>query len=219
MKNAIVKRNVLFWGKYGVQLTGILLGFTVLYGFLFNMGGDIGKFWETAHFYGLIIGILFAYTGASSYSGVYIPMVISFGSGRKEALWGAQLRNAAYIVSAYMVVLFTEYMNSGSLSVTKDILIFEGMVLFSAVGQFCMAAQLHFGQKGMIASVVFIAVVVAVGTFVGLMQIEDLANAWSSASQNSMGIFLAAGALVTVIGYGISILVAFRVMKRYEMKA
>ena len=82
-----------------------------------------------------------------------------------------------------------------------------------------MAAQLHFGQKGMIASVVFIAVVLAVGTFVGLMQIEDLANAWSSASRNSMGILLAAGALVTVIGYGISILVAFRVMKRYEMKA
>ena len=219
MKNAIVKRNILFWGKYGVQLVGIMLGFTILYGFLFNMGGDIGKFWETAHFYGLIIGILFAYIGAPSYSGAYIPMVISFGSGRKEALWGAQLRNAAYIVTAYVIVLFTEYMSSGSLSATKDILVLEGMVLFSAVGQFCMAAQLYFGRKGMIVSVVFIAVVLAVGTFVGLMQIEDFANAWSAASQNSIGIILAAGALVVALLYGISILVAFRVMNRYEIKA
>lgn len=219
MKNAIVKRNVLFWGKYGVQLTGILLGFTVLYGFLFNMGGDIGKFWETAHFYGLIIGILFAYIGAPSYSGAYIPMVISFGSGRKEAIWGAQLRNAAYIVTAYAVVLFTEYMNSGSLSVTRDILALEGMVLCSAVGQFCMAAQLHFGRKGMIVSIVFVAVLLGVSTFVGLIQIEDFVNAWSAAPQSRIGILLAAGALVTAIVYGISILVTFRVMNRYEIKA
>ena len=219
MKNAIVKRNILFWGKYGVQLTGILLGFTILYGFLFNMGGDIGKFWETAHFYGLIIGILFAYIGAPSYSGVYIPMVLSFGSGRKEALWGAQLRNAAYIVTAYVIVLFTEYMSSGSLSVTKDILVLEGMVLFSAVGQFCMAAQLYFGRKGMIVSIVFVVVLLGVSTFVGLMQIEDFANAWLAAPQSRMGILLAAGALVTVIVYGISILVTFCVMNRYEIKA
>ena len=46
-ESRIIKRNVLFWGKSGLQLTGIMLIFMVVYGFLFNMGsGSIfGDFW------------------------------------------------------------------------------------------------------------------------------------------------------------------------------
>ena len=52
-ESRIIKRNVLFWGKSGLQLTGMMLIFMVVYGFLFNMGsGSIfGDFWKTAYFY------------------------------------------------------------------------------------------------------------------------------------------------------------------------
>lgn len=219
MKNGIIKRNILFWGKYGVQLAGIMLGFLVLYGFLFNIGGDIGKFWETAYMYGLIISMLFAYMGPPCYSGAYIPMVISFGSGRKEALWGAQLRNGVYLVTAYVILLFTEFMKQGSLSVDRDILLLEGMILCSAIGQFCMAIQMHFGRKGFIVSIVCIAVIMAVGTFTGLMQVENIASAWMVISNQGMWMLLAGGALVAVAVYGISVVVVLRVMKNYEVKA
>ena len=31
----IIKRNLLFWGKYGIQMTAILIGFVLLYGLFF----------------------------------------------------------------------------------------------------------------------------------------------------------------------------------------
>lgn len=71
-ESRIIKRNVLFWGKSGLQLTGMMLIFMVVYGFLFNMGsGSIfGDFWKTAYFYGGIISVLFALIGPVAYVGV-----------------------------------------------------------------------------------------------------------------------------------------------------
>lgn len=89
-ESRIIKRNVLFWGKSGLQLTGIMLIFMVVYGFLFNMGSSsiFGDFWKTAYFYGGIISVLFALIGSISYVGAYLPMALSFGSGRREAVFG-----------------------------------------------------------------------------------------------------------------------------------
>ena len=84
----IIKRNLLFWGKYGIQMTAILIGFVLLYGLFFSMGesADSG-FWQSTNFFAVLIGIMFNYIGPISYGGAYIPMVLSFGSGRKEAAW------------------------------------------------------------------------------------------------------------------------------------
>ena len=62
-ESRIIKRNVRFWGKSGLQLTGMMLIFMVVYGFLFNMGSSrvFGDFWKTAYFYGGIISVLFAH--------------------------------------------------------------------------------------------------------------------------------------------------------------
>ena len=35
-ESRIIKRNVRFWGKSGLQLTGMMLIFMVVYGFLFK---------------------------------------------------------------------------------------------------------------------------------------------------------------------------------------
>ena len=51
-ESRIIKRNVRFWGKSGLQLTGMMLIFMVVYGFLFNMGSSrvFGDFWKTAFY-------------------------------------------------------------------------------------------------------------------------------------------------------------------------
>ena len=105
----IIKRNLLFWGKYGIQMTAILIGFVSLYGLFFSMGesADSG-FWQSANFFAVLIGIMFNYIGPISYGGAYIPMVLSFGSGRKEAAWGAQLLYAGYAVTAYLFILLRD---------------------------------------------------------------------------------------------------------------
>ena len=55
----IIKRNLLFWGKYGIQMTAILIGFVLLYGLFFSMGesADSG-FWQSANFFAVLIGIM-----------------------------------------------------------------------------------------------------------------------------------------------------------------
>ena len=138
----IIKRNLLFWGKYGIQMTAILIGFVLLYGLFFSMGesADSG-FWQSANFFAVLIGIMFNYIGPISYGGAYIPMVLSFGSGRKEAAWGAQLLYAGYAVTAYLFILFTGYMSAGRMDGFKNILIAEAFVLCIAFGQIC--AVLH----------------------------------------------------------------------------
>ena len=102
-ESRIIKRNVRFWGKSGLQLTGMMLIFMVVYGFLFNMGSSrvFGDFWKTAYFYGGIISVLFAMIGPVSYVGSYLPLTLSFGSGRREAVFGAQILCVVYVVSAY----------------------------------------------------------------------------------------------------------------------
>ena len=104
-ESRIIKRNVRFWGKSGLQLTGMMLIFMVVYGFLFNMGsGSIfGDFWKTAYFYGGIISVLFALIGPVSYVGAYLPLTLSFGSGRREVVFGAQIFCVVYGVSAYII--------------------------------------------------------------------------------------------------------------------
>lgn len=84
-----IKRNVLFWGKQALQMIKLLLLFAIGYGVLFNLGNlSLHKICETAYFYGMIIGIMFAFVEAISYFSAYMPLVISFGSTRKGGCLG-----------------------------------------------------------------------------------------------------------------------------------
>lgn len=67
----IIKRNLLFWGKYGIQMTAILIGFVLLYGLFFSMGesADSG-FWQSANFFAVLIGII-----------VTVAVVMGIGAG------------------------------------------------------------------------------------------------------------------------------------------
>lgn len=103
-ESRIIKRNVRFWGKSGLQLTGIMLIFMVVYGFLFNMGsGSIfGDFWKTAYFYGGIISVLFALIGSISYVGAYLPMALSFWIRKKgSSLWGTDFLHSLWSECLY----------------------------------------------------------------------------------------------------------------------
>ena len=88
-QSKIIKRNFLFWGKYGIQMTAILIGFVVVYGIFFSFGDSSdGGFWTSANYFAILIGILFNYIGPMSDGGTDIPMVLSFGSGSTaDALW------------------------------------------------------------------------------------------------------------------------------------
>ena len=166
-ESRIIKRNVLFWGKSGLQLTGIMLIFMVVYGFLFNMGsGSIfGDFWKTAYFYGGIISVLFALIGSISYVGAYLPMALSFG---------AQIFCIAYGVSSYIIMVLAGIMSSGKLDGKLDVLIAVLFIFMTAVGQLVSVAQMHFGIKGMIIGIVIVVLCMVGGFVTGIGFIDEI---------------------------------------------
>ena len=216
-ESRIIKRNVLFWGKSGLQLTGIMLIFMVVYGFLFNMGSSsiFGDFWKTAYFYGGIISVLFALIGSISYVGAYLPMALSFGSGRREAVFGAQIFCIAYGVSSYIIMVLAGIMSSGKLDGKLDVLIAVLFIFMTAVGQLVSVAQMHFGIKGIV-----IVVLCMVGGFVTGIGFIDEIMVWINGMQtNVVWTLLAIGAIASIALYAVSVTVLFREMRYYEVKA
>lgn len=220
-ESRIIKRNVLFWGKSGLQLTGMMLIFMVVYGFLFNMGSSsiFGDFWKTAYFYGGIISVLFALIGPISYVGAYLPLVLSFGSGRREAVFGTQIFCIAYGVSSYIIMVLAGIMSSGKLDGKLDVLIAVLFIFMTAVGQLVSVAQMHFGIKGMIIGIVFVVLCMVGGIVTGIGFIDQIMEWINGIHTNVLWILLAIGAMISVLLYAVSVTVLFREMRYYEVKA
>ena len=220
-ESSIIKRNVLFWGKSGLQLTGIMLIFMVVYGFLFNMGSSsiFGDFWKTAYFYGGIISVLFALIGPISYVGAYLPLVLSFGSGRREAVFGTQIFCIAYGVSSYIIMVLAGIMSSGKLDGKLDVLIAVMFIFMTAVGQLVSVAQMHFGMKGMILGIVMVVLCMVGGFVTGIGFIDQIMEWINGIHTNVLWILLAIGAMISVLLYAVSVTVLFREMRYYEVKA
>ena len=216
-ESRIIKRNVLFWGKSGLQLTGMMLIFMVVYGFLFNMGsGSIFRdFWKTAYFYGGIISVLFAMIGPVSYVGSYLPLTLSFGSGRREAVFGAQIFCVVYVVSAYIILVFAGIMSNGKLNALIAVL----FIFMTAIGQLVSVAQMHFGMKGMIIGIVMVVLGIVIGIVAGIGFIDQI-MAWINRIQtNVVWTLLAIAAIVSIALYAVSVMALFREMRHYEVKA
>ena len=209
-ESRIIKRNVLFWGKSGLQLTGMMLIFMVVYGFLFNMG--------SSSIFG-IISVLFALIGPISYVGAYLPLVLSFGSGRREAVFGTQIFCIAYGVSSYIIMVLAGIMSSGKLDGKLDVLIAVLFIFMTAVGQLVSVAQMHFGIKGMIIGIVFVVLCMVGGIVAGIGFIDQI-MAWINGMQtNVVWILLAIAAIVSIVLYAVSVMALFREMRHYEVKA
>lgn len=218
-ESRIIKRNVRFWGKSGLQLTGMMLIFMVVYGFLFNMGSSrvFGDFWKTAYFYGGIISVLFAMIGPVSYVGSYLPLTLSFGSGRREAVFGAQIFCVVYVVSAYIILVFAGIMSSGKFNGKLNALIAVLFIFMTAVGQLISVAQMHFGIKGMIIGIVIVVLCMVGGFVTGFI---DQIMAWINRIQtNVVWTLLAIAAIVSIALYAVSVMALFREMRHYEVKA
>lgn len=220
-ESRIIKRNVRFWGKSGLQLTGMMLIFMVVYGFLFNMGSSsiFGDFWKTAYFYGGIISVLFALIGPISYVGAYLPLVLSFGSGRREAVFGTQIFCIAYGVSSYIIMVLAGIMSSGKLDGKLDVLIAVMFIFMTAVGQLVSVAQMHFGMKGMILGIVMVVLCMVGGFVTGMGFIDQIMEWINGIHTNVLWILLAIGAMISVLLYAVSVTVLFREMRYYEVKA
>ena len=178
-----------------------------------------GDFWKTAYFYGGIISVLFAMIGPVSYVGSYLPLTLSFGSGRREAVFGAQIFCVVYVVSAYIILVFAGIMSSGKFNGKLNALIAVLFIFMTAIGQLVSVAQMHFGMKGMIIGIVMVVLGIVIGIVAGIGFIDQI-MAWINRIQtNVVWTLLAIAAIVSIALYAVSVMALFREMRHYEVKA
>lgn len=122
-------------------------------------------------------------------------------------------------MSAYIILVLAGFMSSGKFDGKLNVLIAVLFVFMTAVGQLVSVAQMHFGIKGMIIGIV-IVVLCMVGGFVTGIGFIDQIMAWINGMQiNVVWILFAIGAIVSIALYAVSVMVLFREMRYYEVKA
>lgn len=92
----------LYWVKEGLKVAGFIFGATALYSLfmaLLNTDEDpLQSFFQQGTTYFAIMGVLMSLLNNMSAHQTIIPISLSFGGTRKEALWGIQLYRLTVLI-------------------------------------------------------------------------------------------------------------------------
>lgn len=221
LKKQTIKRNILFWGRNAEVMFGMLLLFVAVYSIIFSsMSGDsTDSVWDTACQYMAMCGVLFAYLIPISYDAVYIPLAISFGSKRREAVWGSQLMTLLFIVQIFIIYFLCQQMGNGFYSNEIVVAVFtESMIVAAAFGQIAAAANIKFGTKGMWVTIIVTILFVAVICFCGIGATGWLDSLFENTKWQPGTLFLTVGGIAGVVLYIISLIVMLLTIKKYEVR-
>lgn len=219
LRKQMIQRNFVFWGKLAEKYIMIVLGIILCYVFFFSYIGRSDllfsrDIWSVLFTYQMVLMLISALIAPMSYGMAYIPLVISFGSKRTEAVWGLQFMNWLILVEMGALLLLF----AGLSSVTAEqIAMVAGIALVGGIagvtlGQFATAAGFHFGMKGIWVTIVIIVVLLVVvsATTVLFVLRED--------NFIIEGFWIAIGAAVTVVLYAGSLFLLLRVVRNYEVR-
>ena len=100
-ENRVLTRSLRFWGRQGTKMALAGVSAALLYGVFFGlMPGGYGEklLWDVVLLYEVIMGMgMLVALGCTGISAL-LPRVLSFGSGRREALWGLQFSYGIYLL-------------------------------------------------------------------------------------------------------------------------
>lgn len=240
MKKQIVSRTVRFWGGYVEKIFLMVLAISAVYVLLLPVlinedmkGAEL--FLLRASYVVMMEGIL-VFVMPFAYPTYSLPIALSFGSGRREAVAGMQLSNLLAVGQNLLIVGIVEWMAGKMAAVSgREFFAFAGtgfaavagiLLAIAAIGQFGTALTLKFGGKGMVIYlIVFVLVVcggaLAIGFSVGTGQIDDaeilsmLLDAHVlQVIKRIVSVLLAADVAAYIVGF----LVLKRTVMRYEVR-
>lgn len=240
MKKHIISRNVRFWGGYMEENFLLVIGIGVVYALFMSflisedMSG-VELFALRASYVVMMEGIL-VFVQPLAYPTCNLPLVLSFGSGRTEAVVGMQVSNLLTVGQNLLIVVAAERIARGmEAGAGMELLAHPGLVFaaaagillaVAAIGQFGTALILKYGGKGMaVYIIVFVlavfAGVLAVVFLVGSRQVDD-AELISVLTDTHVlqRIKGAVGVLLTVDAalYAAGFLVLKRTVMQYEVR-
>ncbi len=221
-----IKRNFIFWSKLAEKYIVITVGMMLCYGiFLSYIGGKDSlwksEMWQIMYIYQIILIIVSAIITPASYGTTYIPLLMSFGSKRREAVWGLQWMNWLVLIEMEAILILFAYLSSIKLEqfiVIIFVALFGGIIGI-ALGQIIMVCGFRFGMKGLIlATVVIVLLAVIGGNFIlfyvnfgirfdiNLMERKDWI--WKAIGLSGLAIALYIGSNVVLL----------RIIQKYEVR-
>lgn len=192
MKKHIISRNARFWVGYMEENFLIVIGIGVVYALFvsFLISEDMSRveLFALKASYVVMIGGILVFAQPLAYPMCNLPLALSFGSGRMEAVVGVQISNLLAVGQDLLIVVVAERIARGmEAGAGMELLAHPGVVFaavagillaVAAIGQFGTALILKYGGKGMaVYIIVFVlavfAGVLAVVFLVGSRQVDD----------------------------------------------
>lgn len=240
MKKQSISRNVRFWGGYMEKNFLLILGMSGVYALFlpYLIGEDMRgmQLFVMRVSYAVMIEGIMVFVLPIVYPTYSLPLALSFGSGRREAVVGMQLSHLLMIGQNLLIVGIIEWMAGKIAAVScQEFSAYAGMgfaaaagilLAIASIGQFGTALILRFGAKGMaIYIIVFVLLIfggaLAVGFSVGSGQIDDaeilsiLLDAHVlQMVKRIISVLLAADVAAYIVGF----LVLKRTVMRYEVR-
>lgn len=232
IKKHAIKRTLRYWGYYVVRMFLVILLMGIIYGVIFARGetGGVRQTMISVMFYVAMMEGVMLLVLPMNYVAGNLPLVLSMGSGRKEAFYGIQFANLLFFlqtvltlsIGGWMLYSSYELKDVISISMTEGIwTIFPAAIfLVVAIGQIGAWLSLRFGMKGsVIYTILFvlllIGTVIGIGLFVGLnlkswTETPDISGVLQVGMRVAKIAVFAVGLILYVIG--------FRLLKRTIMR-
>lgn len=240
MKKQSVSRTVRFWGGYVEKIFLMVLAISAVYVLflpvLINEDMKGTELFLLRASYAVMMEGIIIFVLPFSYPTYNLPLALSFGSGRREAVAGMQLSNLLAVGQNLLIVGIVELAAGKMAAVSgREFFAYAGigfaaaagiLLAIAAIGQFGAALILKFGAKGMaIYIIIFVLAVFAgaltVGFSFGTGQIDDaeilsmLLDAHVlQVIKRIVSVLLTVDVAAYIVGY----LVLKRTVMRYEVR-
>jgi len=220
----------MFWGKKTEQYLGIFLLISIAYSILLFNNTVLPLFPRIVVgvlYYQIIFTLVMVMVFQATCFAAYLPVAVSMGSSRKEAVYGMQIMPIGLIIQNMIIctVLCVIAQIMGAMRLHPDALLtYLGLSLIcGALGQFFNCIYLKLGEKKVLYYAIIISSFsVSTGSAIGFL--KSILFEYKPEVSIPGGAVLSlytAGALLCILGallYAVSLFIFRRVMRRYEVK-
>lgn len=234
-RRQVIERNLYYWGSTNVKMIGTILLTTLIYGIAFYSSSDNnGELIGNVLFYMMMMEAVFLMIIQITSETMHIPLLLSFGAGRKELLWGMQISNLILWLQAVLLCvwgtgtvwkLLPEEGAEIQLPMLESVLIYGEMLIFGmALGQFGLAINLKSDKKRAVFTGIFMAVYIVFFItyllFIGtpwMMGREEISS-WFVLERQWVVVLEIVFGIVSFGLYLAGVLIIRKMLRRYEVR-
>ena len=206
-------RNLCCWGGTAEKLVLCQIFATVIYTVIFS--GSFQLNWDSAIGYATMLGVIFSFMIPVSIGAQRLSVVISLGSGRKEAVFGMQLMNLLMVTQMAAVGVLCMLGEGGLKSFRWQMAAFYFFLLLfaGALGQVMAVVYMYVGMKGIVIFLIALAGV-AIFALCSIFWFGDMELIREFIMKKATLL----GGIAAILLYALSVFLLYRRTKTYEVR-